>query len=332
MIDAPQFAKMKKGVRIVNAARGGVVNERALYNAIIDGIVAGAALDVLQKEPNFELPPESQFYQNPLLELENVIYVPHLGASTQEAQHNVGIQIAETVAAVLNGEMVPAVNMPSLSQVQMAELKPYIDIAEKLGSIFFQVQMGVLRKVDVKCSGDLLEKDTRLLTLASIKGLMEPIMEDAVNFVNAEILAGARGIAVSETKGAQLEKYTNLITLTFTHEVRSEKGAEERVESISGTVFAKEEIRIVDFFGYKLDFEPTPNVIAIQNIDKPGIIGKIGTTLGDEGINIAAMQWSRNRKGEKAVAFISVDGPMTEEVLNKLRSIDGVIKASKIKF
>ena len=325
MIDAPQFAKMKKGVCIVNAARGGIVNEQALYDAINDGIVAGAALDVLQKEPNFDLPPERQDYKNPLLELENVIYVPHLGASTQEAQYNVGVQIAKTVADVLNGEMVPAVNTPSVSTAQLAELRPYIDLAEKLGSIFFQVQTGVLRKVEVKSAGDLLEKDTRVLTLAAIKGLMSPIVEDAVNFVNAESIAGARGITVSETKDANLEKYTNLITLTFTTD-------DDRVESISGTVFAKEEIRIVDFFGYKLDFEPTPNVIAIQNVDRPGIIGKIGTALGNEGYNIAAMQWSRNRRGEKAVAFISVDGLMTDNVLVKLRAIDGVIKASKINF
>ena len=324
MFDAPQFAKMKKGVRIVNAARGGIINEQALYDALVGGTVAGAALDVLQKEPNFELSPEEQTFKNPLLELENVIYVPHLGASTQEAQYNVGVQIAKTVAAVLRGEMVPAVNTPSVSKAQLAELRPFIDLSEKLGSMFFQCQAGILRKIDVKCSGDLIGKETRVITLAALKGLMSPILEDDVNFVNAELIAGARGIAVSETKGANREKYTNLITLTFT--------TDDRVELISGTVFAKEEIRIVDFFGYKLDFEPTPNVIAIQNIDRPGVIGKIGTTLGDAGFNIAAMQWSRNKKGEKAVAFISVDGLIDDAVLERLRAIDGVTKASKIKF
>ncbi|MCL2059406.1 MAG: phosphoglycerate dehydrogenase [Oscillospiraceae bacterium] len=323
MLDWPQFAKMKKGVRIVNAARGGIINEQALYDALMGGTVAGAALDVLQKEPNFDLPPDRQDYINPLLELENVIYVPHLGASTQEAQYNVGVQISKSVAGVLNGEMVPAVNTPSVPADQLAELRPYIDLAEKLGSIFYQVQTGVLRKVEVKCSGDLLEKDTRVLRLAAVKGLMSPLADD-VNFVNAEFIANARGISISDTKDANLEKYTNLITLTFT--------TDERVESISGTVFAKEEIRIVDFFGYKLDFEPTPSVVAIQNVDRPGIIGKIGTTFGDADINIAAMQWSRNRRGEKAVAFISVDGAITEEVLGRLRNIDGVIKASKIIF
>ena len=324
MLDAEQFRLMKKGVRIVNAARGGIVNEKALYDAITGGTVAGAALDVLEEEPDFELPPERQDYKNPLLDLEAVIYVPHLGASTQEAQYNVGVQVAKTVAAVLNGEMVPAVNTPAVSSAQLDELRPYMDLAEKLGSIYFQVQTGALRKVDIKCSGDLADKNTRVLTLAAIKGLMSPIVEDAVNFVNAETIAELRGIAVSETKDANKEKYTNLITLTFT--------TDERTESISGTVFAKDEIRIVDFFGYKLDFEPTPSVIAIQNVDRPGMIGKMCTALGDAGINIAAMQWSRNRRGEKAVAFISVDGNVTQQILERLRAIDGVIKASKINF
>ena len=324
MFDSLQFAKMKKGVRIVNAARGGIINEKALYDAIIEGKVAGAALDVLQNEPNFELPPDKQVYKNPLLELDNVIYVPHLGASTQEAQYNVGVQIAKKVAAVLRGEMVPAVNMPSVSNKQLAELRPFIDLAENLGRIYFQVQRAVPRKVDVKCSGDLLEKDTRVITLAALRGLMGTILDDTVNFVNAEALAVARGIAVSETRVSELEKYTNLITLTFT--------AEDKVESISGTVFAKEEIRVVDFFGYKLDFEPSPNVVAVQNIDRPGVIGRLGTTLGNANYNIAAMQWSRNRKGEKAVAFVSVDDEVSDEVLEKLRGLEGVLKVSKIKF
>jgi D-3-phosphoglycerate dehydrogenase len=324
MIDAPQFARMKKGVRVVNAARGGIINEEALLAALRDGTVAGAALDVLQKEPNFELPPESQDYKNPLLDLENVIYVPHLGASTQEAQYNVGVQIARQVGAVLRGEMVPAVNMPSMSKKDLDELRPFIDLAEKLGRIFFQTQESALRKIEVNCSGDRLEKDTRVITLAALKGLMSTIMEDTVNFVNAESLALSRGIQVSETRKQKLGKYTNLITLTFT--------TDERVESISGTVFAKDVIRIVDFFGYQLDFEPTPNVIAVQNIDRPGVIGRLGTALGAEAYNIAAMQWSRNRKGEKAFAFISVDTPVSEGILAKLRGLEGVLKVSKVTF
>ena len=324
MIGAEQFSKMKKGVRIVNAARGGIINEDALYNALVDGTVAGAALDVLKKEPNFELSPDKQDYQNPLLDLENVIYVPHLGASTQEAQYNVGVQIAKQVAAVLRGEMVAAVNMASISKSEFEELKPFIDLAEMLGAIYFQAEPGRLKKVEIKCSGDLLDKDTRVVTLAALKGLLSPVASDNVNFVNAEALTVSRGIEVGISKEKKLDKYTNLITLTFT--------TDDRVQSLSGTVFAREEIRVVDFFGYKLDFEPTPNVIAIQNIDRPGMIGKIGTSLGNMNYNIAAMQWSRNKKGEKAVAFVSVDDRVTQEVLDRLRAIDGVIKVSSLKF
>ena len=326
MIDEPQFNKMKKGVRIVNAARGGIINEKALYNALVSGKVAGAALDVLQKEPNFNLPPEEQDYQNPLLDLDNVIYVPHLGASTEEAQYNVGIQIAKQVAAVLRGEMVPAVNTPSVSKKQLEELKPFINLAEKLGSVFYQVETRPLRTIEIRCSGDLLEKDTRVITLAALRGLMGTVLDDTVNFVNAETLAVSRGITVSETKGRDLEKYSNLITLKFT----TDNG--DVIGKISGTVFAIEEIRIVDFFGYKLDFEPTPNVVAVENEDRPGVIGKIGTTLGDAGYNIAAMQWSRSRKGDKAVAFVSSDTAISEEVMEQLKQIDGVIKVSKIGF
>jgi D-3-phosphoglycerate dehydrogenase len=324
MIGAAQFAMMKKGVRIVNAARGGIVDEDALLNALKDGIVAGVALDVLKKEPNFELLPDVQDYQNPLLDLDNVIYVPHLGASTQEAQYNVGVQIAKYVASVLRGELGPAVNMASMPKQEVDELMPFIELAETLGAIFFQAEHSRLKKIEIKCSGDLLDKDTRVLTLAALKGLMSPIVEGDVNFVNAETLTVSRGIEVSVSKEKKLEKYTNLITLTFT--------TDEREQSISGTVFAKEEKRIVNFFGYELDFEPSPFVIAIQNIDRPGMIGKIGATLGDANYNIGAMQWSRNRKGGKAVAFVSVDDSVTEDVLDKLRQLDGVLKVSAIKL
>ncbi|MCL2164789.1 MAG: phosphoglycerate dehydrogenase [Oscillospiraceae bacterium] len=326
MIGEEQFNKMKKGVRIVNAARGGIIDEEALYKALIDGIVEGAALDVLKKEPNFELPPEEQTYKNKLLDLENVIYVPHLGASTLEAQYNVGVQIAKSVRAVLNGEMAPAVNMASMSKQEFEEIRPFMQLAEKLGAMYFQTEQSRLRKVEIKYSGDLLEKDTRLVTLAALKGLMDPIVEEGVNLVNAESWVVGRGIEVSVSKEKKLEKYNNLITLTFT--------TDERVQSLSGTVFAQEEIRIVDFYGYMIDFEPTPNVLAIQSIERPGLIGTIGTTLGNAECIISAMQWSRNKRGDKAVAFLSIDSSSGAEtdILDQLRKISGVIKVSAIRF
>ncbi|MDF2524658.1 MAG: phosphoglycerate dehydrogenase, partial [Clostridiales bacterium] len=324
MINEKEFRYCKKGVRIVNAARGGLINENALYNAIREGIVAGAALDVLEHEPNYEKKPEEQDFTHPLLELDNVIYVPHLGASTVEANHNVGTAVAELVAGALNGEMVAAVNMPPMKTGDLTELKPYIDLAEMLGRIYYQAEKDTVQKIEIIYSGDLADKETDVLTLSVLKGFLDPIIKEKVNYVNAELMLKNLGVELTESRSSQLDKYTNLLTVKFFTKTKQ--------QSVSGTIFAKEELRIVDFFGYKLDFEPTPYVIAVQNIDKPGIIGRIGTTLGENNVNIAAMQWSRNRKGEKAVSFVSVDGEVSDQILEILKNTEGVLKVSRLKF
>jgi len=324
LIGEEELKLVKPGVRIINVARGGIINEKALYEALKDGRVAGAAIDVFEKEPNFNKKPEEQDYKNPLLELDNVIYTPHLGASSEEANHNVSSQVAKLVAGALRGEMVAAVNMPPMKVNDPDVIKPYAEIAEILGKIYYQAEKETVKKLEVIYSGDLAEKDTKLISVSALKGLLQSAVNGNINYVNASYIAKTMGIELVESKSSNLDKYTNLITLKFT--------TKDRELSVSGTVFAKEEIRIVDFFGYKLDFEPTPYVIAIQNIDKPGIIGQIGTILGENDINIAAMQWSRNRKGEKAVAFVSVDCEVCEEILNKLRKIDGVLKATMLKL
>lgn len=324
MIGAKELALCKKGVRIVNAARGGIVNEKALYDAIVSGHVAAAAIDVLDPEPKYDKSPEEQTYANPLLELENVVVTPHLGASTHEANYNVGIAIAELISNALKGEVVAAVNMPPLKVDDLGEIKPYLELAEILGQIYYQAEKDTVQKIEIIYSGDLAAMDTRVISLSVLKGFLSPVIKEKVNYVNAELMLHNMGIELIESKRSQLDKYTNLITVKFT--------TKSKQLSVSGTVFAKDEIRIVDFFGYKLDFDPTPYVVAIQNIDKPGIIGKIGTILGENNINIAAMQWSRNRKGDKAVSFVSVDCEVSEEILNKLRQIDGVLKATMMKF
>jgi D-3-phosphoglycerate dehydrogenase / 2-oxoglutarate reductase len=324
MIGEKELKLCKKGVRIVNAARGGLVNEKALYNAIKEGWVAAAGIDVLDPEPSYDKKPEEQGYTNPLLELDNVMVTPHLGASTDEANYNVGTAITEIVARALKGEMVAAVNMPPMKTKDVSEIKPYIDLAEMLGKIYYQAEKETVQKIEIVYSGDLADKETKVISLSVLKGFLDPIIKDKVNYVNAELILKNMGVKLVESKSSNLEKYTNLITVKFY--------TKSRQLSVSGTVFAKEEIRLVDFFGYKLDFEPTPYVVAIQNIDKPGIIGKIGTTLGERDINIAAMQWSRNRKGEKAVSFVSVDSIVSEEILEILRGIDGVLKATAMRF
>jgi len=324
IIGEKELKKCKRGVRIVNAARGGLINEKALYEALKDGQVAAAGIDVLDPEPGYDKKPEDQDYYNPLLEFDNVIVTPHLGASTEEANYNVGTAVTKLVSDSLKGEMVAAVNMPPMQTKDLKELKPYLDLAEVLGKIYYQVEKETVQRIEIIYSGDLAEKETKILSLSVLKGFLDPIIKEKVNYVNAELMLKNMGIEAIESKSNHLDKYTNLITVKYI--------TKSKEQSVSGTIFAKEEIRIVDFFGYKLDFEPTPYVIAIQNIDKPGIIGKIGTILGANSINIAAAQWSRNRKGEKAVSFVSVDCEVSNEILEEVRKIDGVLKSTMIMF
>ena len=324
MIGEKQLKLCKKGVRIVNAARGGLVNEQALYNAIKEGQVASAGIDVLDPEPNYDKKPEDQDYVNNLYELDNVIITPHLGASTAEATFNVGTEVTKLVGNALFGEMVAAVNMPPIKGGNMSELKPYIDLAEFLGKIYYQAEKETVKRLEIVYSGDLADKETKVISYAMLKGFLEPQVQEKVNYVNAEMILSNRGIKLVESKTSQLDKYTNLITVRFV--------TKEKIFSVSGTVFGKDSIRIVDFFGYKMDFEPSKYILALQNIDKPGIIGRVGTVLGDLGINIAAMQWSRNSSGDKAVSFVSVDEDVSEDILEKLRANDGILKASKLNF
>ncbi|MEN8906454.1 MAG: phosphoglycerate dehydrogenase [Clostridiales bacterium] len=324
LIDDDELKLCKEGVRIANVARGGIINEEALYKYLENGHIAAAALDVLEVEPNFNKSPENQDYCNKLLDLENVIITPHLGASTKEANLNVSVDVAKRVEGVLKGEIVAAVNMPPINTDSIKELLPYTKIAEILGKIYYQAEKDTVEKIEIVYSGDIVGKETRVVSLSVLKGFLETIVDTKINYVNAELTAKNLGIEITESKSTNVGKYTNLITVKFT--------TKEKTLAVSGTVFAKEDIRIVDFFGYKLDFEPSTYIIAIQNIDRPGIIGKIGTIIGECDINIAAMQWSRNRRGEKAVSFVSVDTVVKPEVLNKLKEIKGVLKISRLTF
>ena len=324
IIGEKELKMCKKGVRIVNAARGGLINETALYNSLKEGHVAAAGIDVLDPEPSYDRKPENQDYKNPLLDLDNVVITPHLGASTEEANYNVGTAVTTLVANALKGEMVAAVNMPYMQLDDIEGLRPYLILSEMLGKIYYQTEKETVQKIEIIYSGDLADKETKMFSLSVLKGFLDPIIKEKVNYVNAELMLNNMGIEMIESKRSQLDKYTNLITVKFITKSKS--------MCVSGTIFAKEDMRIVDFFGYKLDFEPSPYIIAIQNIDRPGIIGRIGTILGANDINIAAMQWSRNRRGEKAVSFVSVDQEVSEEILGKLSNCEGVLKATMIKF
>ncbi|MGE5472998.1 MAG: phosphoglycerate dehydrogenase [Ignavibacteriales bacterium] len=326
LIDEKRINMMKKDAVLINCARGGLIDENALYTALKEGKLGAAGLDVLEDEPNFEAKPGEQDYKNPLMELDNVIFTPHLGASTLEAQYNVGIMVAQQVSSALQGEIVSAVNLPTLRVKDINEIRPYIELAEKMGKIYFQVEKSPVEKIEMLYSGEIAEKETKIITLAFLKGFLEPIIEDEqINFVNVEMLVKSRGIKVVESKSTTSERFTSLVSANLI--------TKEKTLSLSGTVFGRDEVRLVDFFGYHMDYEPeTSYAIAIQNLDKPGIIGSIGTILGQENVNIASMRLSRNRKGEKAEAFLGIDNEVSDQVLNKVREVDGILKASLIRF
>jgi len=247
LISEKELKLCKQGAIIVNVARGGIIDENALYNALKEGRIAAAALDVLEKEPSFNKKPEEQDYTNPLLELDNVVYTPHLGASTDEANFNVSYDVARLVDGVLKGEIVAAVNMPPVNRESLKELKPYVDLAAILGRIYYQAEKEAketVKKVEVICSGELADKETSVISLSALKGLLESSSVDMVNYVNAELIAENMGIELVESKSRHLDKYSNLVTVKFV--------TDKKELSVSGTVFPKEEIRIVDFFGYNL--------------------------------------------------------------------------------
>ena len=323
MIDAPQLALCKKGVRIINAARGGMVNEKALYDALVSGQVAGAGIDVLDHEPDYNSLPGVQHYENALLTHPNCVVTPHLGASTHEANANVGNTVTELVADALDGELIAAINMPAISG-SLSEMKPYINLASKLGAIYYQAEKSRVWKIEIIYSGDLAEAETGLLTLSVLKGFVSTVAKERISFVNVKSHMDVLGVEVEESKNTQLERYNSLITVKFY--------SEEKDLSVSGTIFGKDSEVLVDFFGYHMDFELAPYVLALQNNDVPGVIGRIGTILGKNDVNIASMHWGRKKDKMRAQAFISVDSPIDNDLLNQLGNVDGVLRVSFLQF
>ncbi len=302
------FAKMRRGVLVVNAARGGIVDEAALLEAIEKGIVSGAALDVFEQEP----PPPG----HPLLAREEVIATPHLGAATAQAQLNVAIAIAEQVRDYLvSGAVRNAVNLPSVSREQLERLRPFIGLGEKLG--LFQGQRCTrVFEVDVEYAGDVCELDVQPITLAVLKGLLEPWVGERVNYVNAPSIAQQRGIRLIESKSAEQEDFVSLLTVR----VRS-RDCESRV---SGTLFGRTQPRIVRVDDFLLEAIPEGATLLIENRDTPGVIGRVGTTLGDAGINIPRMQLGLAPGGTRALQLLNVDPAPERAVLDALRALPGV--------
>ena len=310
LIGDAAFEKMKKGVRIINSARGGIVDEAALERALESGKVASAGLDVFSSEP---IPDDFS-----LLKFDNVVMTPHLGASTTEGQDRAGLIVCEQVVAGLTGGVVSyAVNIPSVSKEAMETIGPFLPLAQTLGQLMVAVAEGPLSKVTVHYEGALAEHDTRLLTLAATKGLVEGGADEVVNFVNAPAIAGDRGLQVSEARDRVSPDYTNLITLETTDN--------QGMLTAGGTIFGpKNRQRLVKVYRHEIDIEPSAHMVFLRYEDIPGMIGKIGTIIGGRGINIGFMNVGRKKVEGKAIMGLALDDSLTPDILEQIRAIDGV--------
>jgi len=315
ILSRERLEKTKKGVRIVNCARGGLIDEAALKDLLDSGHIAGAALDVFAQEPATD---------SPLFGTPNFICTPHLGASTTEAQVNVALQVAEQMADFLvNGGVTNALNMPSLSAEEAPRLKPYMALAERLGSLVGQLTTGALPRISIHMEGAAAELNPKPLVAAVLAGFLR-VQSATVNMVNAPFLARERGLEVREVRTEREGDYHTLIRVS----VKTEQG--ER--SVAGTLFSNSEPRLVELFGIKVEAELAGHMMYIVNEDAPGFIGRIGTLLGEEGINIGTFNLGRRQAGGEAVLLLSVDGEVPARVLEEARNLPGVKRARALAF
>ena len=315
ILNAENLSKTKKGVRIINCARGGLIDEAALYDALKSGQVAGAALDVFLVEPA---------EQNPLFELPNVICTPHLGASTTEAQENVALQVAEQISAYLmTGEITNALNFPSISAEEAPILTPFIKLAEVLGSFAGQLTETAIKGIKIEFEGHVAAMNTRPMVAAALNGVLKPMMGE-VNMVSAPQIAKDRGINVEVVTREQQGAYENYIRLTVE--------TERQERALAGTVFANGKPRIIQVKAINMEAELTPSMLYVTNEDKPGHIGRLGSLLGQQGINIANFNLGRSEVGGDAIALLSIDGTLTEAQLGEITKLEGVKQAKALKF
>jgi D-3-phosphoglycerate dehydrogenase len=315
VINAAALAKMKKGVRLINCARGPLVVEADLKDALESGHVAGAALDVFVEEPAKD---------NPLFGMEQLIATPHLGASTVEAQEKVALQVAEQIADfLLTGGVVNALNMPSVSAEEMPRLKPYMGLASQIGSFAGQIVQSAIEEATIEYQGHVSSLNCRPLTAVLLEGLLAPSIA-SVNMVNAPSVAKERDIDVSEVKLERGRGYQTLIRLTLR--------SENQTRTFSGTLFGEDQPRIVDVNGIAMDAGLGPNMLYVNNFDKPGFIGGIGSVLGDAGINIATFHLGRDEVGGDAIALIEIDEHPDDAVLEQVRALPQVIRCTSLKF
>ncbi|RUT34692.1 phosphoglycerate dehydrogenase [Arsenicitalea aurantiaca] len=315
IISADAFETMKKGVRIVNCARGGLIDEAALAEALKSGKVAGAALDVFLEEPAVD---------NPLFGLPNVICTPHLGASTTEAQENVALQVAEQISAYLmTGEITNALNFPSISAEEAPRLTPFVKLAEMLGSFAGQLTETSIKGIRVEYEGAVAALNTRPMTAAALTGVMKPLLAD-VNMVSAPAIAKERGIQVETVNREQQGAYESYIRLTVI--------TERQERSVAGTIFGNGKPRVIQVKSINMEAELAPNMLYITNEDKPGFIGRLGTLLGQLGINIANFNLGRLDVGSDAIALVTIDGVLDEDQLKQITALEGVKQAKSLRF
>lgn len=316
LIGREEMRVMKKNARIINCARGGIIDEDALFEALQEGRIAGAALDVFEEEPPSNLP---------LLELENVVVTPHLGASTHEAQFNVAVDIAESVASALNrGIYKNAVNIPTIEASQWEEIKPYLLLGEKIGSFQGQLLEGNIDRIEISYAGEVTSFNLSLITASLLKGLLHPVFSESINYVNAGVLAAGRGIKITEHKSQKAENFASIVSLKIT--------TDGNVCTIAGILFGEREPRIVQIDDYSVEVIPEGEILLCYNEDKPGLIGKIGTILGKSGINIGYMTYGKKTYGGEAITVLKLDTPLKKEIEEKIKNIEEVKKVKLLKL
>jgi D-3-phosphoglycerate dehydrogenase / 2-oxoglutarate reductase len=315
IIDEAAISKMKKGVRIINCARGGLVNEEALYNGLISKHVAGAALDVFEVEPATN---------HKLFNLENVVCTPHLGAATDEAQENVALQVAEQMADYLiKGAVTNALNMPSISAEEAPRLRPFVALAEKLGSFAGQLTEDTLTGIVIEYAGDVGNLNTKALTSAALAGILQSQL-GAINMVSAPVVAKERGIKVDETKQTKRGAYDSYIRIT----IKTEKY--ER--AVAGTVFTDGKPRIIQIKGIELECNFGPHMLYVTNKDKPGFVGRVGTILANAGINMGTFHLGRMAPGSDAISIIETDGEVPQAVMDEVKNVPNVVQVKQLRF
>ena len=316
LLNAAALRKMKKGAYLINCARGGIVDEKALLEVLSEKHLSGAALDVFETEP---LPADS-----PLLKCNDLVITPHLGASTEEAQVQVSLEVADQIGLyVEQGVLKNAINVPNITLEQLNVLKPYVQLCERLGSFATQAGPQNVKKIKVHYEGEISELNKELLTLSVLKGFLSPVMSTTVNFVNAKKLLKERGIRVEESFEQECSDYNSSVELTVTG---------DEVFSCSGTLFGKEEPRIIKVDHFTIDAMPSGALLYTKNVDQPGVIGSMGTLLGTHGVNIARMHLGRDPKKSQAIALINIDSEPSEAALTALRKTSGMLSVKAIKI